>query len=234
MNRVCTICARGGSKGVKGKNLLELSGKPLLAHSVEQAIKSGLFVAVAVSSDNPKILECAKDFGANELVARPQELALDTSPKVPAIRHCVNVVENRLGQIFDIVVDLDATSPLRNVADIQKVTEMIEEPGVSNVITATNARRSPYFNMVQLESSGAPRLVCPPTNHIFRRQDSPHCFDMNASIYAWKRDFLNVSDALFHASTRLYLMPEERSLDIDSELDLKLVSFLLEEKNGIE
>ena len=77
MNRVCTICARGGSKGVKGKNLLELSGKPLLAYSVEQAIKSGLFVTVAVSSDNPKILECAKDFGANELVARPQELALD-------------------------------------------------------------------------------------------------------------------------------------------------------------
>ena len=234
MNRVCTICARGGSKGVKGKNLIQISGKPLLAHSIEQAIKSGLFVAVAVSSDDPQILECAKEFGANQLVVRPQELASDTSPKVPAIRHCVETVEQRLGQIFDIVVDLDATSPLRNVADIQKVTEMIEDPGISNVITATNARRSPYFNMVQLKSSGAPHLVCPPKNQIVRRQDSPHCFDMNASIYAWKRGFLDDSDTLFHASTRLYLMPEERSLDIDSELDLKLVSFLLEEKNGIK
>ena len=103
----------------------------LLAHSIEQAIKSGLFVAVVVSSDDPQILECAKEFGANQLVVRPQELASDTA--VPAIRHCVETVEQRLGQIFDIVVDLDATSPLRNVADIQKVTEMIEDPGISNV-----------------------------------------------------------------------------------------------------
>ena len=109
---------------------------------------------------------------------------------------------------------------------------MIEDPGI-NVITATNARRSPYFNMVQLKSSGAPPSM-PTKNQIVRRQDSPHCFDMNASIYAWKRGFLKDSDTLFHASTRLYLMPEERSLDIDSELDLKLVSFLLEEKNGIK
>ena len=135
MNRLCTICARGGSKGVPGKNLRKLLGKPLIAHSIEQALRTGLFTTVAVSSDSEDILETALVFGAHVLVKRPDFLAADTSPKVPAIKHCVEETERILKTTFEILVDLDATSPLRLKNDIAGVVELLERNNVSNVIT---------------------------------------------------------------------------------------------------
>src|SRR5579872_5457966 len=116
--RLCTICARGGSKGVPGKNIRELLGKPLIAHSLDQARACGLFYAIAVSSDSDEILDVAKRFGADVLVRRPEEMASDTAAKLPAIRHCVEGAEKALGRTFPVFVDLDATSPLRLPADI--------------------------------------------------------------------------------------------------------------------
>src|ERR1700704_6139778 len=113
MKRLCTICARGGSKGVKGKNLRPLLGRPLIAHSLEQARSCGLFELIAVSSDASEILEVARAFGADLLIQRPDELASDTAAKIPAIRHAVLEAESRSAQHFDTLVDLDATSPLR-------------------------------------------------------------------------------------------------------------------------
>src|SRR6185437_14870756 len=113
MKRICTICARGGSKGVPNKNLRVVAGKPLLVHTIEHAVAAGLFDVVAVSSDSSAILEAAASFGVTELVERPAALATDTAAKVPAIRHAVAAVEARLGLRFDICCDLDATAPLR-------------------------------------------------------------------------------------------------------------------------
>src|SRR5712691_4711519 len=104
MKRLCTICARGGSKGVKGKNLRPLLGRPLIAHSLEQARASGLFDLVAVSSDASEILETARTFGADLLIHRPDELASDSAAKVPAIRHAVLEAEARSAQQFDTLV----------------------------------------------------------------------------------------------------------------------------------
>ena len=227
MTRICTICARGGSKGVKNKNILPLAGKPLIAHSIDRAQRSGLFDAIAVSSDSEAILETASQYGADFLIERPLELASDTAAKLPVIRHCAAAAEQRLGTQADIFVDLDATSPLRSVEDIKDVVALIEAGGIGNVITGTPSRRSPYFNMVELAENGAPRLVKSLPNSIQRRQDAPACFDMNASIYAWTRDALFAEGPLMNDRTRLVVMPEERSQDINSLLDFKIVEMLM-------
>ncbi len=227
MKRLCTICARGGSKGVKGKNLRTLHGKPLIAYSIEQARASGLFDLLAVSSDSDEILRIARQWGCDYLIKRPNELATDQAAKLPVIRHCVTEVERLVGHIFDTLVDLDATSPLRLPEDICKAVSLLEESGAGNVITAMPARRSPYFNMVEADEWGIVHLSKPPQAAIVRRQDAPPCYDMNASVYVWKHDALFNNDSAFNSDTRLYVMPEDRSIDIDSELDFKFVEFIM-------
>ena len=227
LTRICSICARGGSKGVKNKNILPLAGRPLIAHSIDQARQSGLFDAIVVSSDAEAILETARQCGVDFLVERPPELATDTAAKLPVIRHCATAAEHFLGRQADIFVDLDATSPLRSVDDIRDVVALVETSEVGNVITGTPSRRSPYFNMVELGDDGAPRLVKPLPSSVYRRQDAPACFDMNASIYAWTRDDLFIEGPLMNGQTRLFVMPEERSLDIDSALDFQIVEILM-------
>lgn len=231
MKRICTICARGGSQGVKGKNLRPLAGKPLLAHTVEQAVACGLFDAIAVSSDSAEILDTAVGYGATERVDRPAELASDHAAKEPAIRHCVEEVERRLQTAFDIIVDLDVTAPLRLPEDIAATIALVEREGAGNVITACPAERSPYFNMVREHDGGRVDVVIPVDPPYLRRQDAPPCFDMNASIYVWSREtFFQEPTPLFQETTRLHVMPRERSIDIDTELDFEIAAFLVERR----
>jgi N-acylneuraminate cytidylyltransferase/CMP-N,N'-diacetyllegionaminic acid synthase len=227
MKRLCTICARGGSKGVKGKNIRVLLGKPLIAHSIEQARASGLFDLIAVSSDSDEILDVARQWSCDYLIKRPVELATDQAAKLPVIRHCVAEVERLAGLTFDTLVDLDATSPLRTPDDIVNAVKLLEESGAGNVITAMPARRSPYFNLVELDANDIVHLSKPLQTAVVRRQDAPKCYDMNASIYIWRRPVLFEAATLFNPDTRLYVMPEERSIDIDSELDFQFVEYLM-------
>ncbi|GAB4169443.1 MAG: acylneuraminate cytidylyltransferase family protein [Thalassobaculales bacterium] len=231
VTRLCTICARGGSKGVPGKNLRVIAGRPLLAHSILQAQATGLFDLIAVSSDDPAILAAAEEWGAGLAIPRPAELATDTAPKLPVIAHAVRAAEAHAGMRFDILCDLDATSPLRLPADIAACVALVEE-GAGNVITAAPARRSPYFNLVELDAAGVPRLSKPLPQGVARRQDSPACFDMNASIYVWRRDPFLAAPHVFADHTRLHVMPAERSLDIDDALDFEIVKFLMERRHG--
>lgn len=227
MKILCTICARGGSKGVPNKNLRPLLGKPLIGYSVERARECGLFDSIAVSSDSEAILAAASDAGADQLVRRPTEMATDTAAKLPVIRHCARTVEDVTGKVFDLFVDLDATSPLRSIEDIAGAVTLLRESGAENVITGMPARRSPYFNLVELNAEGIAMLSKPLLKAVTSRQASPPCFDMNASIYVWRRDaLLDGPDTIFLPTTRLFVMPEERSIDIDSELDFALVEFL--------
>ena len=231
MKRLCTICARGGSRGVKDKNLRPLAGRPLIAHSILQAKATGLFAAVAVSSDSEPLLRAAEAAGADVLVERPDELATDTAPKLPAIAHCLREVEWRLGCRYDILVDLDATSPLRLPEDIAGAVRLLETRGVSNVITGAPARRSPYFNLVEVDEGGVACLSKPLPRPVVRRQDGPRCYDMNASIYVWRRDVFAADPALFYEDTLLFEMPQERSVDIDGALDFDVVAMLMEKRS---
>ena len=233
MKRICTICARGGSKGVPNKNIRALAGRPLIAHSVRQARATGLFEHVAVSSDSQPILDAARDAGADILVRRPDALASDTAAKIPAIRHCVAEAEREAGIRFDIVCDLDATSPLREPDDIRACVELCESDDADNVITAMPSRRSPYFNLIEVDHDGRVTLSKKLAKPVERRQDAPKTYDMNASIYVWKRDALFAHDSVFLDRTKLYVMPEERSIDIDSEIDFALVELLASRRGAL-
>ena len=234
MKRLCSVCVRGGSKGVPNKNIRPLLGKPLLIHSLDQARGSGLFDCIVVSSDSKEILQLAEEWGVDHAIERPEELATDFAAKLPVIQHCFQTAETLSGMTFDIAVDLDATSPLRNQADLKGVVDLLESSDTAtNVITGTPARRSPYFNLIELDESGRVHLSGKRQNidgTIVRRQDAPPCFDMNASIYAWWRDSLLKARHVIQSSTRLYVMPEERSVDIDSELDFRWVEFLMNDE----
>ena len=226
MKILCTICARAGSKGVTNKNLRLINGLPLIAYSLQQAVENKLFSQIAVSSDSSEIRTTAMAHGATFVVDRPTQMASDTAPKLPAIRHCVETTEKEFGQ-FDIIIDLDATAPLRIAADIIGSLKLLTATNADNVITGTPAHRSPYFNLVEQDENGIVQLSKPLKDAVTRRQDSPKCFDMNASIYVWRRDALLNNPSLFVSSTRLFEMPRERSLDIDSEADFEMVEWMM-------
>lgn len=230
MSLLCTICARGGSKGVVGKNARDLLGKPVLAWSIAQARETGLFEAIAFSSDSDALLEAALKAGADIAVKRPDEMATDTAPKLPAIRHCLEQAIAQTGRTPEIFVDLDVTSPLRLASDITGAVDLLRQSGAPNVITGAPARRSPYFNLVEQLTDGSVGLSKSANPPITRRQDAPRCFDMNASIYVWRVASFLERPAVFYPDTRLFEMPEERSIDIDSDLDFALVELLLRQR----
>jgi len=230
MGMICTICARGGSKGVVGKNARDLLGKPVLAWTIEQARASALFDLIAFSSDSDALLEVALKAGADMIVKRPDEMASDTAPKVPAIRHCLEQAVMRTGKVPDFFVDLDVTSPLRLTSDIVGAVALLRDSNARNVITGTPARHSPYFNLVERQADGSvglSKIADPP---VIRRQDAPSCFDMNGSIYVWRVAPFLENPAVFYPDTLLFEMPQERSVDIDSEIDFALVELLLRKR----
>jgi len=231
--RICTICARGGSKGVPNKNLRTLLNKPLIAHTIEHANQSKLFLGVGVSSDSEQILDVSMKFGADWLIQRPPDLAHDQSPKLPVIQHCAHKIEKIIGQKFETIVDMDASAPIRRIKDIIEVVKLLENRDTSNVITGVKARRSPYFNLVELTEHETVRLSKTSAKLVTRRQDSPVCYDMNASIYAWHRSTLFKSNYVFLDKTRIHVMPEETAFDIDSENDFELVEWIMK-KNTIK
>lgn len=231
MRRLCTICARGGSKGVKNKNIRSLLDKPLIVHSLDQALATNLFDVISVSSDSDEILDVASKWGCDYVIRRPANLATDEAPKLPVIRHCVEVTERLAEVAFDILVDLDATSPLRTIDDIHKAVGLLERGTAGNVITVMPSRRSPYFNMVEIDGDAGVRLSKPLGSNITRRQDAPRSYDMNASIYVWRRHSLFEKETIFNDDTRAYVMPEERSIDIDSELDFLFVELLMKRRH---
>jgi N-acylneuraminate cytidylyltransferase/CMP-N,N'-diacetyllegionaminic acid synthase len=228
---LCTICARGGSKGVPGKNIRPLLGLPLIAHSIAQARATKLFSHIAISSDSDEILSIAKTHGADLLIKRPAEMATDTAGKMPAIAHAVTSAETMSGKRFDITVDLSTTAPLRLPEDIIASVRLLKETGAKNVITGSPSHCSPYFSLVETDTEGKVHLSKQLPNKILRRQDSPACYDMNGSIYVWQRDVLLADPQVFYNNTRIHIMPRERSLDIDEELDFKMIEFLMQRRD---
>lgn len=234
MKVLCTICARGGSQGVKNKNILPLLGKPLIAHSILQAKKTGLFDCIAVSSDSKSIRDISLEWGIDEVIERPEELATSAAAKLPVIQHAVLEIEKRKNIQFDMIVDLDATSPLRTVNDIsESFRYFIDHATASNLITGCVARRSPYFNLVEKNENGFVDLSKKSTIPIVRRQDAPACYDLNASIYIWRRQSLFDYTTVILDCTIIYEMPENRSIDIDTSLDFEIVQMLAKNRQDL-
>ena len=227
MSVVATICARGGSVGVPGKNIKPLLGKPLIVHTIEQAFACSDIDRVFVSTDDEAIARVAVGAGAEVLGLRPVELATSDAPKLSVIRHLVEWIEAD-GITIDKIVDLDPTSPLREVSDIEACIALLDEDS-DVVITGYEAEKNPYFNMVEAQSDGNIRLV-KQWDTVFARQHAPKVYSMNASIYVWHQKTLE--KGLWGGRTRLYVMPHERSVDIDNPIDFKVVEMLMLEKQA--
>ncbi len=230
MKVLCTICAREGSKGLVGKALCLVNGKPLIGHTIEQALKSKIFDNIVVSTDSEKIAEESKNFGLKPWFIRPKKLAVDSASKLDVIRHAITEAENYYEKNFDIIIDLDITSPLRKVDDIQKALKYFLDTKSNNLISACRSKKNPYFNMIEVINRKV-QVIKKTDKQILHRQNAPKTYEMNAAIYIWKREVILNSDDLFTEKTCLYEMKETQSIDIDTQNDLDIVQFLLKKKN---
>lgn len=231
MNILLTIAARGGSKGVKDKNIRPLCGKPLIAVTIAQALAWKKASHIVVTTDSEAIAEVSKKYGAEVPFLRPAELATDTAAKVPVLRHALQTFEAMTHETFDIVVDLDPTAPVRRVEDLDRCLELFLTKKPKTLFSVIPAQKNPYFNMVEAGQDGFVHLSKSLPEGVSRRQDAPKVFAMNASIYFYSREYLldpNVSSPISDRSV-CYVMDELASLDIDREIDFKFVEFLAKE-----
>jgi N,N'-diacetyl-8-epilegionaminate cytidylyltransferase len=219
---VCFIFARGGSKGLPGKNIRPLGGKPLIAHSIDIARANPHIATVIVSTDDPAIAEVARAHGAEVPFMRPPELATDTAPEALAWRHALEWFERERGA-FDIFLSLPATSPFRQQVDVDACLNMLAgDPAADGVITVRDAERSPYFNMVTLDGNGYAGLVIRSAGDVSRRQDAPVVYDVTTVAYAVRPAFIRRGVRLFDGRLRVVRVPAERALDIDTPYDFML------------
>lgn len=224
-----TIAARGGSKGVKNKNIRPLCGLPLIAYTIRQARQWGRADRVICSTDSPEIARVAKEYGAEVPFMRPAELADDLTGKPEVIRHALGEMEKISGEKYEVIVDLDVTAPIRKIEDIEGSYRMFLKRRPKSVFSVTPCRRNPYFNMVEIGSDGWAELVKKPGAPLKRRQDAPRVFDANASIYFYDREFLLDSNmqSVLSDRTSVYIMDEWSAFDIDNESDFQFVEFLV-------
>ena len=226
MLTIATICARGGSVGVPRKNIKDLLGKPLIVHSIEQALACSKIDRVYVSTDDEEIAEVASGAGAIVPFIRPASLATSSSGKIPVIEHLVDFLEQG-GADISTIVDLDPTSPLRLISDIYACIDLLDDD-CDVVITGYESDKNPYFNMVEQQDNGNFGLVKQLEGGVLSRQQAPKVYSMNASIYVWHKESL--SKGLWNGRTRLYVMPHERSVDIDAPVDFRFVEMLMSER----
>jgi len=228
---VAFIFARGGSKGLPGKNIRMFAGKPLIAWAIEHAHAAQGIRRVIVSTDSEEIAAIAKQHGAEVPFIRPSHLAKDDSPEWLSWRHALEFIRNDEGSLPDAFVSVPVTAPLRQPVDIERCLERFSEGGADVVITVTDAHRNPYFNMVTMRSNGAVGLVVPPTSGISRRQDAPEVFDMTTVAYVANPEFVMTHESAFAGRVKAVHVPIERSIDIDTLLDFEIAEFLFTRGN---
>lgn len=230
MSVFCVIGARGGSQGLPGKNIRLLMGKPLIAWSIEQALATPEIDHVIVSTDNADIAEVATSHGAVVPFIRPAAISGPTTGKFDVWKHALEACEAHFGEICDIYLDLDCTNPLREVSDISALIAQFREGrarGVDAVFTVCQARKNPYFNMVEADATGALKMSKKLGPTVLRRQDAPTVWEHVASIYALDPAYIRRAAHLLDGHAEGYDIGQHKSFDVDSEFDFELIEFLL-------
>ena len=225
MNILCTICARKGSQGLKNKNIANLNGKPLIIHTLNQA-KKIKFIKDIVVSTNSKFIQ--KIVGKKySWFIRPEKISDSKSSKIIAIRHAIIESEKKNNCVYDLVIDLDVTSPLRTIKDVLNSFKLFKKKKINNLFSVSEPRKNPYFNIVE-HKKNKHQTYAPvkKIQKIYSRQAAPKVYEMNAAIYIWKRDVIFSKNPLFNKKTDIFIMPRERSIDIDDTFDLKIVKHL--------
>lgn len=232
MNILFTICGRAGSKGFKNKNLKEMNGVPIVYYTLA-SIKAYIDahsennVTVAVNTDSPELVDCIKKQKTVSnivFVERKESLAGDTAPKVDVIKDTFLSLSRE--KRFDVIIDLDITSPYRRLKDIENIVSEFNKKEYDIVFSVVKARRSPYFNMVEKKNNGYFRKIC--ESNYTARQQAPQSYEMNASIYAYNPNFLSsqISKTILDYNCGIIEMPDFLVLDIDSEDDFEMMQML--------
>jgi len=233
MNILITICARGGSKGIPGKNIKPINDKPLLHYTFETAFKlSKKFTCdIQLSTDSNEIIECAKLLNYQTTYIRPDYLATDKAGKLDVIKEAWKYAKKFNQKEYDIILDMDVTSPLRNVEDLEEaLNKLLENKDALNLFSVNIANRNPYFNMVEEGEDGFVRLV-KEGNNFKSRQEAPKVYDMNASFYFFKRAFMDSSlESAINSRTIIYEMPHI-CFDVDHPVDFTILELML--KNNL-
>ena len=225
MKILCSICGRKGSKGVKNKNLTLVKNKPLIFYTIQQAKKSKLFDQIVVSTNDKKIQAKALEYGASCWFLRSNRLSNSSSPKIPVIRDNLIKSEKYFNSKFEYIIDLDISAPLRDHFDIRRAYNKFIKFKYDNLFSVNKSKKNPYFNMVEMR--GEKVYLSKNKKKFYSRQQLPIVYSLNASIYVWKRKALLQHNNLIGKKTGIYEMSEEKSIDIDSKFDLKLVKFLM-------
>lgn len=232
MHILITVCARGGSKGIPGKNIKPINGMPLIGYTINtaKAFKDCFnSVDIALSTDSIEIKKVVQEFGINTDYQRPDTLAGDAVGKIDAIKHVLDHYEKTNNLKYDYVLDLDVTSPLRTVEDLKAAFEIIQSNNTAvNIFSVSPASRSPYFNMVEIKENGFYAQIIKPSSSVFSRQAAPKVFDMNASFYFYKRSFFDLGyKGAITDKSLIYEVPH-LCFDLDHPVDMEFLSFLLE------
>lgn len=223
------IGARGGSKGVPRKNFRDLCGKPLIDWSLGQLLESDRVDVVVVSTDDPEIYDHAVAKGALDIGLRPDHLATDTAAKWHVWQHALEVTEAAKGPA-KAFLDLDCTAPLRDPADIPAALDLFAAEQPDMVMSCTEARKNPYFNLLERGEDGSLHVSKPLPGGVVARQQAPEVLEHAASTYVVNPAYLRRAAGLFEGRVIPYMMPAERCIDIDAELDFRIVELLMKER----
>ena len=226
MTILTLVCARGGSKGLPGKNLRLFRGVPLVAHAVAQARAARGVSRVIISTDCAEIAAAARDAGADVPFMRPPELATDSAAEWLVWRHALEQVRTQTGVLPEALVVVPPTAPLRIPADITQAIDAFREGDSDVVLTVTAAHRNPWFNMVRLDERNHAQLVNVPNVPFSRRQDVPVVHDLTTVAYVADPAFVLAQGGLFAGRVRAVEVPPERAIDIDTLLDLRMAECL--------
>lgn len=231
MNLLFTICGRAGSKGIKNKNIKDFLGKPLALYTlttIDLTIKKGFEdhdCDIVVNSDSEELIDILThtNLGKVEVIKRDESLAGDKVAKMDVIKNCLEEMELRLDKKYDLIIDLDITSPLRTPKDVINIIEEKINSDYDLVFSVTPSRRNPYFNMVLKGENGYERVIA---SDFTARQEAPLIYDMTGSIYVYSRDMLLTKRNLFDGKCGIYEMEDTGVLDLDRENDLLLMEII--------
>lgn len=219
---IALVFARGGSKGLPGKNILPLGNTPLLGHSIMLANRLQCVDNVYVSTDDEAIKAVALEYGA-KCIDRPEPLARDDSKELDAWRHAIQWLENQAVD-FDVILSLPTTSPMRSIEDVEACVNLLNDE-TDAVITVTPASRNPYFNMVRREKNGETTIFAHSSGYA-NRQEAPEVYDMTTVAYVVNKNFVKTTERLLDGRVKSVVVPKERAIDIDDALDYEFAKLL--------
>jgi CMP-N-acetylneuraminic acid synthetase len=228
-NVLGVITARGGSKGIPGKNIKELGGKPLIAYTIEVAKKSNLITHLIVSTDDEEIAGVCRKYGAEVPFMRPKELAEDATPHLPVMQHAISFMEKKLGIPFAVAVILQPTSPFRLVEDIDTTIAKLIEAGADSAVSLCEMESN--VHPMKAKKLDGDRVIpyCMKEEEGIRRQDLPVAYKRSGAVYAIKRDVLMKSKRLYGDMVVGHVVPKERFVDIDNPLDWVKAEYVLKD-----